>query len=327
MYLKKRVKKMYYFIVNYTGGSGKAQRTWNKVHDLLKDKDISYKAYVTKRAGHAAELAKKISQLPGDDIRLIVVGGDGTINEVLNGISDFSKIRFGIIPTGSGNDFARGLGIPKDTEKALDIILSSVEGRNIDIGEVISGNGDSRYFGISSGIGLDAIVCKKNLNSRIKRFLNRFGIGSLSYIILTISTLFSMETYKVRVKLKKSETDVNGIKSAFEEEEYYDNLIFLAAMNFFAEGGGVPMNPNASPEDGLLSICAVNGIPKWKTFFMLPALTRAKHEGKKGFILRDVEALCFDADRPMVLHADGEYIGDETHIEMKVLRNVLNVMV
>ena len=318
---------MYYFIVNYTGGSGKARKTWHRVHFLLKEKGIEYKAYTTKYAGHAGKLAKAISELPEEDIRLVVVGGDGTINEVLNGITDFSRIRFGLIPTGSGNDFARGLGIPKDTDKALDIILSSVEGKSIDIGEVTKGNGEKRYFGISSGIGLDAIVCKKNLDSKVKKVLNKIGIGGLSYIVLTITTLFSMETYDVKVKLKTSEVDADGVKTEDVEEKHLDKLIFLAAMNFFAEGGGVPMNPNASAEDGLLSICAAAGVPKWQTFFKLPMLTQGKHEGKKGFILKDVEELTFDADRPMVLHADGEYIGDETHIEMKVLRKVLNVMV
>ena len=88
---------MYYFIVNYTGGSGKAQKTWNKVHYLLKTKNIEYKAYVTKKQGHAREIARKLSELDEQDIRIVVVGGDGTINEVINGITDFSRIRFGII--------------------------------------------------------------------------------------------------------------------------------------------------------------------------------------------------------------------------------------
>ncbi|MBO4863990.1 MAG: diacylglycerol kinase family lipid kinase [Eubacterium sp.] len=318
---------MYYFIVNYTGGSGKARKTWNRVHFLLKEKGIEYKAYATKRAGHAGELAKNISEIDDDDIRLIVVGGDGTINEVLNGITDFSKVRLGLIPTGSGNDFSRGLGITKNTDQALDIILSSVEGKTIDIGEVTTGDGKKRYFGISSGIGLDAIVCKKNDSSKVKKILNKLGIGSLSYIVLTITTLFSMETYDVKVKLKYSEMEEDGDKAVLVEEKHFDKLIFLVAMNFFAEGGGVPMNPNATADDGLLSICAVAGIPKWKTFFKLPLLTKGKHEGKKGFVLKDVEGLVFDADRPMVLHADGEYIGDETHIEMNVIRNAINVMI
>lgn len=309
---------MYYFIVNYNGGSGRAKRTWNRVHYLLKAKGIEYKAYVTKRPGHAGELAKKISELPEKDIRLVVVGGDGTINEVLNGIDDYSNIRFGIIPTGSGNDFSRGIGVPKDTDKALDIILNSVEGKTIDIGEVTTEEGISRKFGISSGIGLDAIVCKKVDASPVKPLLNKLGFGNLAYIVLTVTTLFSMEKYKVKVKFSTSDG---------EKEHDYKDLIFLAAMNFPYEGGGVPMSPDALGDDGLLSVCAVSHIPKWRTFFMLPILTMGKHLGLKGFEQIHVSELTFDADTPMTLHADGEYIGDVKHIEMKVLKNVLNVMV
>ena len=130
-----------------------------------------------------------------------------------------------------------------------------------------------------------------------------------------------METYKVKVWMKLS----NGKDS--EQSLSFKDLIFLAAMNFPAEGGGVPMNPMAKYDDGLLSICAVSGIPKWRTFLMLPVLMKSKHVGKKGFMLQDVEYLVFDADRPMVLHGDGEYLGDEKHIEMKVLRGILNVLI
>ena len=71
---------MYYFIVNYTGGSGNARRTWNRVHYLLNEKNIEYKAYVTKKQGHAKKLAEKISSFEDDDIMLIVVGGDVCLN-------------------------------------------------------------------------------------------------------------------------------------------------------------------------------------------------------------------------------------------------------
>lgn len=89
---------------------------------------------------HATELARKISSLPEDRIYLITVGGDGTLNEVINGISDFSRIVLGILPIGSGNDFARGMGISRDTlanlEQILDLIESDSEGTAIDLGEV-----------------------------------------------------------------------------------------------------------------------------------------------------------------------------------------------
>lgn len=311
---------MYYFIVNYFGGSGNAKKTWDRVHFLLKKKNIEYKAYVTKRPGHARSLAARISTLDDNDIKLVVVGGDGTINEAINGVTDFSRIRFGIIPTGSGNDFARGLGIPKDTEKALDMIISSDKGRKIDVGEVITDQNEKRRFVISSGIGLDAIVCKKIIGSKRKKLMNKLKHGNLSYIMITISSLFTMKKYKVKVTMMDD-------KTKDDEVESFDDLIFLAAMNCPAEGGGVLMSPDAKPDDGKLSICAVSGIPKWKTFFLLPALCRGKHVGKKGFLLRDLEGMVFESEVPMVLHADGEYVGDVNRIEIFVMQDILRVLV
>ena len=310
---------MYYFIVNYTGGSGRARKTWNEVHKNLKLKGVTYKAYVTKYKGHATRLAEKISSLNDDDIRIVVVGGDGSINEVLNGIRDFSKVKLGVIPTGSGNDFARGLDIPSDPEEALDMILNSVGNHCIDLGKVITEEGLPHIFGISSGIGLDAIVCKKAIGSKVKRVLNGIKLGKLTYLVLTVHTLFSMETYNVKV--------VTTLKDGSRTETVdYKNLIFLAAMNFRCEGGGVPMNPKARPDDGLLSICAVSDIPKLKTFFLLPVLVAAKHGNKKGFELKNVKKLEFSADRPMVLHADGEYVGDVRQIEMDIIPDAIRVL-
>ena len=102
---------MYYFIVNERGGSGKALKTWKKVRKALDEKNVTYDVLTTSLETTATILARNVSSLDGE-INLVVVGGDGTVNEVLNGIGDFEKVRLGVIPTGSGNDFARGLGLP-----------------------------------------------------------------------------------------------------------------------------------------------------------------------------------------------------------------------
>ena len=94
-----------YFIVNEGARTGKAAEVWKLVRGLLIEKGIAYKAYETKHKGHATSLAAHIAALPQDVIYLVVLGGDGTVNEVLNGITDFDKVRLGVIPTGSGNDF------------------------------------------------------------------------------------------------------------------------------------------------------------------------------------------------------------------------------
>lgn len=112
---------MYYFIVNEHGGSGQALNVWNRVQKVLEERGVKYEKFVPQTKGYAAVLAEQISEKEEDDIRLIVVGGDGTINEVLNGIRSFERIKFMVIPTGSGNDFSRGLGLPL---KILNLLLN-----------------------------------------------------------------------------------------------------------------------------------------------------------------------------------------------------------
>ncbi|MCR5453102.1 MAG: acylglycerol kinase family protein, partial [Lachnospiraceae bacterium] len=151
---------MYYFIVNSSGGGGNATSTWKHVKRLLKQRKIEYTAFKTHGKGDATRYATQITENAAKKINLIVVGGDGTINEVLNGIKGFGKVRLGVIPTGSGNDFAKGMGIPKNTTAAFDRILAAGEGRKIDIGQLeIPGESGEKsrscFFAIGAGIGLD----------------------------------------------------------------------------------------------------------------------------------------------------------------------------
>lgn len=306
---------MLYLIVNPSSGTGQGLEIWKKVKKYLTDRDIPFKAVATQYDGHGTRLAEEICALPYNDIKLIVIGGDGTINEVINGITDFSKIRFGIIPTGSGNDFARGLDIGLNPEEQIEILARSWNTEAIDIGKAIfEGMDKTRYFAISSGVGLDAIVCKKALNSRLKTFLNKLKLGKLTYIILTIQSLFSMTTAHI-------EADIDGDKRKF------DKVIFAAAMNFRAEGGGVPMAPHADARDGQLSVCIVHGIPKWKTFFYLPFLAAAKHENIKGFDIINCRKCQMKINEPMVLHADGEYCGDVTEVTFECMPEALRIIV
>lgn len=306
---------MLYFIVNPKSRTGKGLNIWRDVKSYLKDNNIRYRALDTKYEGHATKLAEEVCKLPQEKINLVVIGGDGTVNEVINGITDFHKVNFGIIPTGSGNDFARGLGIKGDPVEQLVKIITSEKTEAIDIGKVTWGeNGASRYFAISSGVGLDAIVCKMALTSKLKTFLNKIHLGKLTYIILTIHTLFSMTTADFRVKL-------DG------EERKLTKVIFSAAMNFRAEGGGVPMAPRADAKDGLLSMCMVHTIPKWRTFFCLPLLCAAKHENIKGFDIVNCKECQIEISESVVLHADGEYVADVDKVTFESVPSKLNLIV
>lgn len=291
---------MIYCIVNKHSRSGRGAQIWQEVEARLKERNVKYKAYTTEYAGHARLLAIEISQRDDDDIQMFVLGGDGTVNEAINGIVDFKKVRLGVIPTGSGNDFARGLGITKTPVEQLDALLDSKETITYDLGKVSWDNEThSRLYAISSGIGMDAIVCKKALTSNLKKALNKIHLGKLTYLLITIQTLFSMRTVG-------AEGEIDG------KSIHFKKMIFTAAMNFKAEGGGIPMAPHASATDGKLSVCSVSGIPKGLTFFALPFLVAAKHEKMKGFRVEDCERIQLKLTEPFVLHTDGEYCADVT---------------
>lgn len=309
---------MLYFIVNETSRSGKTRQIWKDIQQSLIKADVSYEYMITQGRDHATKLASEISQRPEDNICIVVIGGDGTMNEVINGIADFDKVRFGIIPTGSGNDFGGGLDLPKSPEENLQRIISSYKAgedsyRAVDIGLVRWGQNQKKLFGISSGIGLDAIVCKKALSSKLKNVLNKLGLGSLTYVLLTIITLFSMKTADFEISYDNNKSTLK-------------KTIFAAAMNLRAEGGGVPMAPDANPYDGKLSISSASGIPKWITFLCLPLLVAGKHTHIKGFNLVSCREASIHSSQKMTLHADGEYVADVTDLTFGVYPQKLRLM-
>lgn len=301
---------MYYFIVNKGARSGKGHAVWRDICRVLKKKEVKFAAYKTKYPGHATKLAEKISSYADKDIRLVVVGGDGTLNEVINGVKNFSRVMIGVVPVGSGNDFARGLGITGTTEEIVNGILSNDTFDRVDIGRVRTPEYGERLFAISSGYGLDALVCKEVDAGSMKKVLNTLHLGKLTYGIQTVRSLFSMKTFRA-----SGSGDLEG--------RIYNKVIFTAVMNMPAEGGGVPMAPNASPFDGHFSVCCASGIPKWKTFMLFPKLLSAKHENRKGFDIFETYRLKMSFDKPVAFHTDGEYLGDVSAAEYECLEGKL----
>lgn len=310
------VISMIHFIVNEHSRSGKGVRVWKQVEELLKKEEEPYRIWKTEYEGHATKLAEEISSLAEEEIKLVVVGGDGTINEAVNGITEFERIRFGVIPTGSGNDCARGLGVMGTPQELLLRILESKGTKTIDLGRVSWKDCEKpRLFIISSGVGMDALVCKKAITSKVKRILNRIGLGKLTYLIITIQSILSMQTSDTKVVIDK------------DRKTLYKNHIFSAAMNFRAEGGGVPMAPDADAQDGKLSICTVHGIPKLATFLILPFLVAAKHERFRGVKIENCKSCDLYMNKPMVLHTDGEYCGDVTEVHYECLPGKLRMLI
>lgn len=304
---------MYHFIVNITSGRGKSKKVWEELQAYLMEHQIRYKAHFTEYEGHASYIADRICSIDREQVYLIVVGGDGSLHEVLNGMHHFEKVRFGYIPTGSGNDFARGMGINGTPVENLERILHAEETTPVDLG-MVRWNEQEKLFAISSGLGMDAAACKLAERSAMKKVLNRIGLGSLIYLNMTLKALFTMPSVSF-------ELTIDG-----EESRRIDKMVFIAAMNQYCEGGGVPMAPDATAVDGKLSICCAWGISRLRAFFLLPFLVKGKHTKVKGFEVLDCERYTVKLDEEMALHADGEYYGDVTSAEYICFPEKLHIL-
>ena len=316
---------MLYFIVNSTSRSGMGAKIWDEVETELKKQKVPYELYETRYKGHAKELAQMVCNKQDEDIRLVSLGGDGTVNEVVNGMEHFEKVRFGVISTGSGNDFARGLKIEDKPLEQLERLLKADKERIIDLGLASWGNCESpRYFAVSAGIGMDAIVVKRTLVSRWKKFLNAIHLGKLVYPIITVQTLFSMTVFKMQALAWNVVT-----KGVFKEQQRreYQKVIFTAAMNFRSEGGGIPMVPNATADDGKLSMCTISDVPKWLAFFYLPFLIVGKQERLKQFETFDCEKYETTYENEVTLHLDGEYVGEVKNVVFTCVPKKLRVII
>ena len=301
----------YYFIVNKSSKSGLAAVTWDRLEAMLLDRTISYEAHFTEGPGHARELAAEASVRADVDC-ICVMGGDGTLNEVLNGIVDFSKVKIGYIPSGSANDFAKGIGLSGTSEEILDRILDSNRAtKSFDLGEVSYEDG-KHVFAVSSGIGVDAYVCLQALDSKLKKFLNLFHMGQATYGLLTVGDLFTMKLAACDITVGSEIRHING-------------AIFVAAMNCPYEGGGIPMVPYARANSGHLSAFMAHDIARIKCFFLLPKLIAGKHIGKKGFDFIDFDTMTIKMDKPMCVHADGEYCGFHDQVVFKCLPQALQL--
>ena len=306
----------YDIIINETSKAGKGADRYEEVRKIFLDKGLEFRVHRTMYPGHATVMARELSGSAEETVNIIVVGGDGTLNEIVNGITDFEKVRVGLIPNGSANDFAAGAGISQDIEREINAIIKNTEEpRRADIGEVSYRSGTKlkkRFFAISSGVGLDALVCKKAMTSKLKGFLNRIGLGKLTYVMLTVYSLFSMKTSGVTI-----EGVLPGGKKMSPVE--YSNLIFAAAMNVKCEGGGVPMAPRAKVNDGCLTMSLAHSIPKWQTFLCFPLLLTGNQHMSKGFGMIKFKEMKIRLSEPFTLHADGESCGEVNSAVFKSL--------
>ncbi len=279
-------------IYNMVAAQGSAGKRLYDVERRLEEAGISYDLVRTEYHGHAIELARAAVEAGVDGI--VAAGGDGTANEVLNGMLEAGGMAeelppMGILPIGRGNDFAYGAGIPGDLQDAVDLIASR-EVRTMDAGYLRGGDfPDGRYFGNGIGIGFDTIVGFEAAKmTRIK--------GFAGYVIGAIRTI-SLYYVAPLVQLRYSGADF-ALRS-----------IQISVMNGRRMGGTFYMAPRAANDDGLLDLC-IAGEPKRRQMLGLIVRYLKGTQGKSSFIRMertseiDVEAL----DGFLAVHADGETV-------------------
>lgn len=286
---------MYYFIVNPASRSGRGLKIWKaQIEPALQAKGVAYRSFLSEKAGDVARLIREIiasaKQLP---VPVIILGGDGTVNEALQGIDDTSKVILGYIPTGSSNDFARDLNIPKNPSAALDIVLNG-SAVPMDLGTVTYPDGEQRRFAVSCGMGFDAAVCENALHSRLKIVMNKIGLGKLTYLGIALKQLFAAKAVSGRLTLEDGAPIEMG------------NMLFTACMLHRFEGGGFMFAPNADPHDGILNICAVGDLSKLLILFALPSAFKGKHYRFKGITPFKAGKLTLESSSPLWIHTDGE---------------------
>lgn len=307
---------MYHFIINPKSSSGKGIKYWWTVKNELDKNQILYTETYTKHTGHAIDLVRQICKDYEGIKNIIILGGDGTVNEVLNGIDHYSEVLLGYIPSGSSNDLARSLKIDKNPSVALSNILKPVRFKYLDHGEMTfpDTNYPLRKFACSSGIGYDANVCCEVQSSPLKKRLNRFGAGKFIYIAIAIKQLLTAKHIDATVI-------VDGNKRTT-----YKNVLLISSMIHKYEGGGLKMAPLADPCDGKLSVCLVHGLSTFKAFLLLPTIFTGKHvkyKGVESFHCTELEVI---TNKETSVHTDGEVPAVCSHIKVKCIKEQIRMI-
>lgn len=297
----------YTFIMNPMAGKGSGLRADEALEGFLKHSGLSYRVMYTEGPGHATHLARRSRS------RVVVaVGGDGTINEVVNGLAGSERI-MGIIPTGSGNDLIKSLGIPHSVEAAL-AVLKAGHVRTMDVGKVQTGvleNGSMQYapwrlFGNGVGIGFDAAVARKVSEITYLR-------GTLLYLAAVLQIVGRYRSPEFSVRL--------------DERSWSGRELLMAVGNGRCAGGGFYLNPEAEVADGLLDVTVIGDVPVFRVLSLIPGVMGGKPV-KRDFVtyLRGKELEATSSEKFNV-HADGEIVGREVHgVRVGIEAGVLKVI-
>jgi YegS/Rv2252/BmrU family lipid kinase len=283
--------KDYTFIVNPEAGRGHGRQLIEPLRNELKARRIEYEILVTEAAGQALELTRN-----GAGPIVVAVGGDGTLNEVVNGFTARQRA-IGIIPAGSGNDFIKSLNYPKRLPEALDRILSG-KVQQVDAGVVTctssTPGGETiesreRIFVNGVGVGFDAAVA-----ARMKSI--RHLSGTAVYVLAVLQTLgkYKAPTFHITV----------------DEVERASINLLIAIGNGRCAGGGFYLTPDAIVDDGELDLCVIGDVSVPKILRLMPLVMLGRHKNiREVAFLKAKKEILIRSDQKYYVHADGEVVG------------------
>ena len=272
---------MYNIILNPMSGEGKKKKLHRRALARFSERGAEFCVHETEKAGQATALARELSQEEGD---IVVVGGDGTLHETLNGMTDFEHHALGLVPAGTGNDFAAAAKIPPEPEKAVDLILDS-QPKYTEFMQMPKG-----VRGINLvGTGIDVEILKRCRSSKILR-------GKFQYIISLIISLCKFKNYRLKARF-------NG-----KDGEY--NALIACVGNGYRIGGGVPMCPQAKLGDGLLDMVIVDDVKKHSVPPAFIKLMKGKILEEKFTVFERCEHVEILPEKPLTLQVDGELYDD-----------------
>lgn len=272
-----------YFVVNPISGSGQGKARFEDVRKILDGRGADYGFAFTEYAGHAVALAK--AALDAGETCVVAVGGDGTLREVAGALADRPGTELGILPFGTGNDFAHGVGLPDDTDGLVSILLDA-KARAIDAGDV---NGE--FFMNVAGFGFDVDVVR--YTETFKKRLN----GMLPYMLGILKSLLYLSRTEVHV-----ETDAG--------ERFDVTATLFSVCNGSRFAGGIRVAPLSDPADGLFDVCILKKVT-WPVFlWLLPVYIKGNHlKYTKYFLYFKARSVRAKGPSAAPLELDGELVG------------------